>query len=192
MAPQTEQLLAECEQQQKDNKTQLDETAQRWETAARAGCASVDELETQLDKLKTISKRLALRKAALTEQLAADAEASRLASIEQLQAVIAATTSELTKQYTAIRLARDKFGAQLAATLEGGQVLKQQLAKLAQLGGGEGVPECIVQFSTDNQVDTNEFQRQHGYILALPAQVYDYAQSQSAHATRVRKMNEGK
>lgn len=191
MTPQTEQLLAECEQQQKDNKTQLDETAQRWETAARAGCASVDELETQLDKLKTISKRLALRKQALTEQLAVDAEASRLASIEQLQAVIAATTSELTKQYKAIQAARDKFGAQLAATLEGGQVLKQQLAKLAQLGG-EGVPECIVQFSTDNQVDTNEFQRQHGYILALPAQVYDYAQSQSAHATRVRKMNEGK
>lgn len=191
MTPQTQQLLAECEQQQKDNKTQLDETAQRWETAARAGCASVDELETQLDKLKTISKRLALRKAALTEQLAADAEASRLASIEQLQAVIAATASELTKQYKAIQAARDKFSAQLAATLEGGQVLKQQLAKLAQLGG-EGIPECIVQFSTDNQVDTNEFQRQHGYILALPAQVYDYAQSQSAHATRVRKMNEGK
>lgn len=191
MTPQTQQLLDECEQQQKDNKTQLEETAQRWETAARAGCASVDELETQLDKLKTVSKRLALRKQALTEQLADDAEASRLASIEQLQAVIAATTSELTKQYKAIQVARDKFSAQLAATLEGGQVLKQQLAKLAQLGG-EGVPECIVQFSTENQVDTNEFQRQHGYILALPAQVYDYAQSQSAHATRVRKMNEGK
>ncbi len=191
MTPQTEQLLIECEQQQKDNKTQLDETAARWETAARAGCASVDELETQLDKLKTISKRLALRKQALTEQLAADAEASRLASIEQLHAVIAATTGELTKQYKAIQAARDKFSAQLAATLEGGQVLKQQLAKLAQLGG-EGVPECIVQFSTDNQVDTNEFQRQHGYILALPSGVFDYAQSQSAHATRVRKMNEGK
>lgn len=191
MTTKTQQLLAECEQQLLDNKTQLDETAQRWETAARAGCASVDELETQLDKLKTVSKRLALRKAALTEQLAADAEASRLASIEQLQAEIAATASELTKQYKAIQVARDKFGAQLAATLEGGQVLKQQLAKLAQLGG-EGIPDCIVQFSTENQVDTNEFQRQHGYILALPAQVYDYAQSQSAHATRVRKMNEGK
>lgn len=191
MTTKTQQLLVECEQQQQDNKTQLDETAQRWETAARAGCASVDELETQLDKLKTVSKRLALRKAALTEQLAADAEASRLASIEQLQAVIAATTSELTKQYKAIQTARDKFSAQLAATLEGGQVLKQQLAKLAQLGG-EGVPECIVQFSTDNQVDTNEFQRQHGYILLLPSQVFDYSHAQSAHATRVRKMNEGK
>lgn len=191
MTPKTQQLLQQVENDLAANKTQLDETAQRWETAARAGCASVDELETQLDKLKTISKRLALRKAALTEQLAADAEASRLASIEQLQAEIAATASDLTKQLKAIQAARDKFGAQLAATLEGGQVLKQQLVKLAQLGG-EGVPECIVQFSTENQVDTNEFQRQHGYILALPAQVYDYAQSQSAHATRVRKMNEGK
>lgn len=191
MTPKTQELLDTCEQQHIANKAALDETAQRWETAARAGCASVDELETQLDKLKTISKRLALRKQALTEQLAADAERERRASIEQLQAVIAATASDLTKQYKAIQAARDKFSAQLAATLEGGQVLKQQLAKLAQLGG-EGVPECIVQFSTDNQVDTNEFQRQHGYILALPAQVYDYAQSQSAHATRVRKMNEGK
>lgn len=191
MTPQTEQLLQQVENDLAANKNELGATAKRWETAARAGCASVDELETQLDKLKTISKRLALRKAALTEQLAVDAEASRLASIEQLQAEIAATASELTKQYKAIQAARDKFSAQLAATLEGGQVLKQQLAKLAQLGG-EGIPECIVQFSTENQVDTNEFQRQHGYILALPAQVYDYAQSQSAHATRIRKMNEGK
>lgn len=191
MTPQTQQLLDACEQQQKDNKTELDAKCVEWENAAKSGCDSVDQLEENIAKLKTISKRLALRKQALTEQLAADAEASRLASIEQLQAEIAATASELTKQYKAIQAARDKFSAQLAATLEGGQVLKQQLAKLAQLGG-ECVPECIVQFSTDNQVDTNEFQRQHGYILALPAQVYDYAQSQSAHATRVRKMNEGK
>lgn len=191
MTPKTEQLLQQVENDLAANKNELDETAKRWETAARAGCASVDELETQLDKLKTVSKRLALRKQALTEQLAADVEASRLASIEQLQAVIAATASDLTKQYKAIQAARDKFSAQLAATLEGGQALKQQLAKLARLGA-EGVPECIVQFSTENQVDTNEFQTQHGYILALPAQVYDYALGQSAHATRIRKMNEGK
>lgn len=191
MTPKTQELLDACEQQHIANKTQLDETAKRWETAARAGCASVDELETQLDKLKTISKRLALRKQALTEQLAADIEQERRASIEQLQAEIAATASDLTKQYKAIQVARDKFSAQLDATLEGGQVLKQQLSKLARLGS-EAVPECIVQFSTENQVDTNEFQNQHGYILALPGQVYDYALSQSAHATRVRKMNEGK
>ena len=173
MTTKTQQLLDECEQQQKDNKAELDAKCVEWENAAKSGCDSVDQLEENIAKLKTVSKRLALRKAALTEQLAADVEASRQASIEQLQAVIAATTSELTKQYLTIQAARIKFGAQLAATLEGGQVLKQQLAKLAQLGG-EGVPECIVQFSTDNPVDTNEFQRQHGYILALPAQVYDY------------------
>lgn len=191
MTTKTQQLLDECEQQQKDNKAELDAKCVEWENAAKSGCDSVDQLEENIAKLKTISKRLALRKQALTEQLCADAEALRCASIEQLQAVIVATASDLTKQLKAIQAARDKFSAQLAATLEGGQVLKQQLAKLAQLGG-EGVPECIVQFSTENQVDTNEFQRQHGYILALPAQVYDYAQSQSAHATRVRKMNEGK
>lgn len=192
MTTKTKELLDQCEQQHKNNKAELDAKCVEWENAAKSGCDSVDQLEENIAKLKTVSKRLALRKQALTEQLAADAEASRLASIEQLQAVIAATASDLTKQLKAIQLARAKFGTQLAATLEGGQVLKQQLAKLAQLGGGEGVPECIVQFSVDNQVDTNEFQRQHGYILALPAQVYDYAQSQSAHATRVRKMNEGK
>lgn len=191
MTPKTQELLDQCEQQHIANKAELDETAKRWETAARAGCASVDELETQLDKLKTISKRLALRKQSLTDQLAADAEAQRLASIEQLQAEIAATASDLTKQYEVIQAARLKFSAQLAATLEGGQVLKQQLSKLARLGA-EVVPECIVQFSTENQVDTNEFQNLHGHILALPGQVHDYALSQSAHATRVRKMNEGK
>ena len=191
MTPQTEQLLQQVENDLAANKNELDATAQRWETAARAGCASVDELETQLDKLKTISKRLALRKQALTEQLAVDAEASRLASIEQLQAEIAASVAGVVKQFKAISATRNKFSEQLAAALEDGQVLKQQLAKLAQLGG-EGVPECIVQFSTDNQVDTNEFQRQHGYILLLPSQVFDYAHAQSAHATRVRKMNEGK
>lgn len=191
MTTKTQQLLAECEQQQKDNKAELDAKCVEWENAAKSGCPSVDQLEENIAKLKQIAARLVLRRGALLEQQTADAEASRLASIEQLQAVIAATTSELTKQYKAIQTARDKFGAQLAATLEGGQVLKQQLAKLAQLGS-EGVPECIVQFSTDNQVDTNEFQRQHGYILALPSSVFDYAHAQSAHATRVRKMNEGK
>ena len=191
MTPKTQELLDTCEQQHIANKAELDETAQRWETAARAGCTSVDELETQLDKLKTVSKRLALRKQALTEQLAADAERERLASIEQLQAEIAATASDLTKQYKGIQVAREKFSAQLDATLEGGQVLKQQLSKLARLGS-EAVPECIVQFSKENQVDTNDFQNLHGYILALPGQVYDYALSQTAHAIRVRKMNEGK
>ena len=61
MTPQTEQLLQQVENDLAANKNELDATAQRWETAARAGCASVDELETQLDKLKTVSKRLALR-----------------------------------------------------------------------------------------------------------------------------------
>lgn len=189
MTPKTEQLLQQVENDLAANKNELDETAQRWETAARAGCASVDELETQLDKLKTISKRLALRKQALTEQLVADAEADRRASIEQLQAEIAATASDLTKQLKAIQTARDKFSEQLAAALEDGQSIKRQLERLSSLGC-EGVPECIVQFSTDNQVDANEFLRQHGYILLLPSQVFDYALAQSAHATRVR-LNKG-
>ena len=191
MTTKTQQLLDECEQQQQDNKAELDAKCVEWENAAKSGCDSVDQLEENIAKLKTISKRLALRRQALTEQQIADAAQARLASIEQLQAEIAATTSDLTKQLKAIQSAREKFTSQLVATLADGQVLKQQLAKLARLGG-EGVPECIVQFSTDNQVDTNEFQRQHGYILALPSGVFDYAQSQSAHATRVRKMNEGK
>lgn len=191
MTTKTQQLLDECEQQQQDNKAELDAKCVEWENAAKSGCDSVDQLEESIAKLKTIAARLVLRRGALLSQLAVDAEASRLASIEQLQVEIAATASDLTKQLKAISATRDKFSAQLAVTLEGGQALKQQLAQLAQLGS-EGVPECIVQFSTDNQVDTNEFQRQHGYILALPSSVFDYAHAQSAHATRVRKMNEGK
>lgn len=188
MTTKTQQLLDECEQQQQDNKTQLDETAQRWETAARAGCASVDELETQLDKLKTISKRLALRKASLTEQLVADAEASRLASIEQLQAEITASVAGVVKQFKAISATRDKFSEQLAAALEDGQSIKRQLERLSSLGC-EDVPAAVMQISADTQTDANEFLRNHTHALTMPSSIFDYALQRAGAAVRLNKGN---
>lgn len=137
MTPQTQQLLDECEQQQKDNKTQLDETAQRWETAARAGCASVDELETQLDKLKTISKRLALRKAALTEQLAVDVEQARLADVERVTDECNAIAAGIAQQYKAISAQSDKLAGMFDKVLADGQAIHNKVHELMLLEADE-------------------------------------------------------
>ncbi len=186
MTPQTEQLLQQVENDLAANKNELDATAQRWETAARAGCASVDELENQLDKLKTISKRLALRKQALTEQLAADAAAQRLASIEQLQAEIAASVAGVVKQFKAISATRDKFSEQLAAALEDGQSIKRQLERLSSLGC-EDVPAAVMQISADTQTDANEFLRNHAHALTMPNSIFDYALQRAGAAVRLNK-----
>ena len=188
MTTKTQQLLAECEQQQKDNKAELDAKCVEWENAAKSGCDSVDQLEENIAKLKTVSKRLALRKQALTEQLAVDAEASRLASITQLQTEIAASVAGVVKQFKAISATRDKFSEQLAAALEDGQSIKRQLERLSSLGC-EDVPAAVMQISADTQTDANEFLRNHTHALTMPNSIFDYALQRAGAAVRLNKGN---
>lgn len=177
MTPQTEQLLQQVENDLAANKNELDTTAQRWETAARAGCASVDELETQLDKLKTVSKRLALRKAALTEQLAADIEQVRLADVERVTDECNAIAAGIAQQYSTISAQSDRLAAMFDKVLADGQAIHGKVHELMLLGADK-VPAEILALSLGSfttQAKAGAFHHKQNAVYALSERIVNNA-----------------
>ena len=177
MTLQTEQLLQQVENDLAANKNELDATAQRWETAARAGCASVDELETQLDKLKTISKRLALRRGALEQQLAADVDARRVADVDALTVEVNATAESIAQQYKALSVLSDKMVAAFDQVLADGQKISNDVHKLKMLEC-DAVPAAIMALdlaSYTTKDKAGEFYHKQQAVYALSERIVNNA-----------------
>lgn len=171
----TQTLLDQCDKSLADNKTQLDNTAQEWETAARNGCPSVEKLEADIDQLKTVGKRLALRRSALVDQLAADTELSRAADVERLTGDLNKLLEGITKQYAVIEKQSDALVKLFDSVLADGQATYDLIHKLQMLGCDQ-LPSGVMNLAMCTQQDkANNFHNKQKAVYALSERIQSNA-----------------
>ncbi len=171
------ELLKQCDKSLEDNKTDLAATAQAWEVAAKKGCASVEKLEAQLDQLKTVSKRLALRRGALEQQLAADVDARRVADVDALTVEVNATAESIAQQYKALSVLSDKMVAAFDQVLADGQKISNDVHKLKMLEC-DAVPAAIMALdlaSYTTKDKAGEFYHKQQAVYALSERIVNNA-----------------
>ena len=176
MTTKTQQLLAECEQQKKDNAAQLAQVTAQWSEAARTG-ADCEELEQLIERCNLVSKRLVLRRDALRAQQQADTEQVRLADVQRVTDECNAIAAGIAQQYKAISGQSDKLAAMFDKVLADGQAIHGKVHELMLLGA-DAVPAEILALSLASfttQTKAGAFHHKQNAVYALSERIVNNA-----------------
>ena len=175
MTTKTQQLLDECEQQQKDNAAQLAQVTAQWSEAARTG-ADCEALEQLIERCNLVSKRLVLRREALEQQQQADIEQVRVADVERVTDECNAIAAGIAQQYKAISGQSDKLAGMFDKVLADGQAIHNKVHELMLLGADE-VPAEIralsLGFTTNEKAGA--FHHKQNAVYALSERIINNA-----------------
>lgn len=176
MTPQTQQLLEECEKQQKDNAAQLAQVTSQWSEAARTG-ADCEELEQLIERCNLVSKRLMLRREALEQQQQADNEQATRADIERVTVECNAIAAGIAQQYKAISAQSDKLAGMFDKVLADGQTIYNKIHELMLLGADEVPAEIraldLASFTTKEKAGA--FHHKQNAVYALSERIVNNA-----------------
>ena len=176
MTTKTQQLLDECEKQQKSNAAQLAQVTAQWIEAARTG-ADCEELEQLIERCNLVSKRLVLRHTALLEQMSVDAEQARVADVDALTVEVNATAESIAQQYKALSVLSDKMVAAFDQVLADGQKISNDVHKLKMLEC-DTVPAAIMALdlaSYTTKDKAGEFYHKQQAVYALSERIVNNA-----------------
>lgn len=176
MTTKTQQLLAECEQQQKDNAAQLAQVTAQWSEAARTG-ADCEELEQLIERCNLVSKRLVLRREVLEQQQQADIEQARVADVERVTDECNAIAAGIAQQYKAISAQSDKLAGMFDKVLADGQAVHNKVHELMLLEADEVPAEIralsLASFTTNEKAGA--FHHKQNAVYALSERIVNNA-----------------